>query len=149
MLVPISGVIGRTGFSGATMETAPVPASGITLGRQAKTIWDGVYTEEQAKRAEPVYSRRCSSCHRPDLGGDEQAPALRDGYWAIWRGHTVAEFLRTVRVKMPLDAPGELTDQNYIDLISFLLRENGSPPGSSELPVDFETLDQITFTAKP
>ena len=34
-------------------------------GAAARThsVWNGVYTDEQAKRGEPLYRLRCASCH--------------------------------------------------------------------------------------
>ena len=43
------------------------------------SVWDGVYTDEQAKRGTPLYSQFCASCHGPDLTGGEMAPALAGG----------------------------------------------------------------------
>ena len=45
----------------------------------AQTVWDGIYTAEQAKRGEPLYSQGCMRCHGQDLMGGEMAPALSDG----------------------------------------------------------------------
>ena len=49
----------------------------ILVSAQAqKTVWDGVYTEEQAKRGAEVYAEKCAMCHGDSLGGVESAPAL-------------------------------------------------------------------------
>ena len=34
-----------------------------------KTVWDGVYTSDQAARGEAAYADSCSGCHRDDLRG--------------------------------------------------------------------------------
>lgn len=46
---------------------------------ESRSVWDGVYTEEQAKRGETVYGKECSSCHGDLLTGGESAPALTGG----------------------------------------------------------------------
>jgi len=28
-----------------------------------RSVWDGVYTAEQAKRGQPLYVKSCGSCH--------------------------------------------------------------------------------------
>ena len=38
-------------------------ARGTVRAQQAKSQWDGVYTEDQAKRGEGLYSQYCASCH--------------------------------------------------------------------------------------
>ena len=37
----------------------------------SKTVWDGAYTDGQAKRGEAVYAAECSSCHGEDLSGQQ------------------------------------------------------------------------------
>ena len=34
---------------------------------------------------------------------------------------------------MPADGPGSLADADYLDVVAFLLKENGFPSGPSEL----------------
>src|SRR5260370_10887474 len=41
-----------------------------------RSVWDGVYTDQQAKRGEPKYRENCADCHGDDLEGDAEAPAL-------------------------------------------------------------------------
>ena len=43
-----------------------------------RTVWDGVYTEAQAKRGTAGYQEQCSFCHLADLSGEGFAPALID-----------------------------------------------------------------------
>ena len=54
-------------------------ARGTVAAQQPKSQWDGVYTEDQAKRGEGLYSQYCASCHGPDLSGGEMAPGLTGG----------------------------------------------------------------------
>src|SRR2546425_4608197 len=42
----------------------------------SRSVLDGVYTDEQAKRGETTYSTSCASCHGPALAGTEMAPPL-------------------------------------------------------------------------
>ena len=46
----------------------------------------------------------------------------------------------TIGTTMPQNKPDSLTPQIVIDIISFLLKSNEMPPGSSELPPDLEAL---------
>ena len=44
----------------------------VVVSAQAqKTVWDGVFTEEQAKRGADVYAEKCAMCHGDGLGGVE------------------------------------------------------------------------------
>jgi mono/diheme cytochrome c family protein len=72
------------------------------LAQQALSIWDGVYTEEQAKRGEPLYTATCASCHGPDLSGGEMAPGLTGGeFRSDWDGLSVGDLFERTRVSMP------------------------------------------------
>ena len=44
----------------------------LTAQTPAKTVWDGVFTAEQAERGAEAYKTSCSECHGGDLAGDEQ-----------------------------------------------------------------------------
>src|SRR5438876_3128832 len=41
---------------------------------ESRSVWDGVYTEEQAKRGESIYRKECAVCHGDMLTGGESAP---------------------------------------------------------------------------
>src|SRR5260370_8594146 len=41
---------------------------------ESRSVWDGVYTEEQAKRGEPIYRKECAACHGDMLPAGESAP---------------------------------------------------------------------------
>jgi hypothetical protein len=72
-----------------------------------KSVWDGIYTEEQAKRGGPLYSEQCASCHGPELMGGEMAPPLASGdFLSGWDGLTVGDLFERIRISMPQNAPG-------------------------------------------
>ena len=50
-----------------------IPATAL-LALQSQTVWDGVYTAEQAKRGAEVYANHCASCHGLALTGGEVCP---------------------------------------------------------------------------
>ena len=61
---------------GRVLGVGRLTSNGNRSERQAqKTVWDGVYTEEQAKRGGDIYAEKCAMCHGDSLGGVESAPA--------------------------------------------------------------------------
>lgn len=68
----------------------------VLHGRQAaRSVWDGVYTAEQAKRGEALYGEHCASCHGAALAGAEAAPALTGfEFSANWNGLTLGDLTR-------------------------------------------------------
>ena len=101
----------------------------------AKSVWDGVYTDEQAGRGKERYQERCSACHGDTLEGQGIAPALAgDGFLKSWDGRTVDDLVARTQATMPLDDPGSLTGAATRDIVAFLLQGNGFPQGGAELP---------------
>ena len=137
---------------GTTAEAlALTVARGVAQGPITQTVWDGVYTIEQAKRGEQTFKRACGYCHRDDLSGDGDvgAPALvGSGFSYRWRGMAVAEMFFTIGETMPQDDPASLTPQECLNIISYLLSMSDIPAGDVELPLDIGTLEKILFTEK-
>jgi S-disulfanyl-L-cysteine oxidoreductase SoxD len=119
--------------------------------QENRSVWDGVYTEEQAQRGEALYRQQCSSCHGDKLTGKESdnVPSLTgQDFEAQWKGRTVGDLFKKILRKMPQDDPGTLTPQQSADLIAFLLRFNKFPGGKNELPPENEPLAAILFDGK-
>ena len=113
-----------------------------------KSVWDGVYTEEQAKRGAALYKQWCSSCHGAELEGGEMAPGLvGGGFTSNWNGLTVADIFDRTRTTMPQDSPGALSREQVADITAFVLSMNKFPTGSAELSTQSEMLKQIKFEA--
>jgi mono/diheme cytochrome c family protein len=118
-------------------------------GQTTKSVWDGVYTEEQAKRGQQGYSDQCASCHGPELTGGEMAPALAGGeFLAGWDGLTVGDLFERIRISMPQNSPGSLSGAQNADILAFMLASNKFPVGTTELAKDAMILKTIKFEAK-
>src|SRR5690349_7024976 len=124
-------------------------ARGTVAAQGAKTQWDGVYTADQAKRGEPLYSQYCASCHGPDLTGGEMAPGLTGGeFQSNWNDLSLGELFERMRISMPQNAPGSLSRQQNSDILAFVLYKGNFPAGSSELPTQTDVLNTIKFMAQ-
>jgi S-disulfanyl-L-cysteine oxidoreductase SoxD len=121
-------------------------AAGVALAQtppvEAK---DGVYTAAAATRGQSEYAVFCANCHAEDLGGtnsgDSGAPPLK--HETFMRGSTAAALFTKIKTRMPLDAPGSLKDQEVLDLLAFLLKANGFPAGTIDLPAATAELERI------
>jgi cytochrome c5 len=100
------------------------------------TVADRVYTDAQAVRGAGVYDTACAGCHRADLGGNT-GPALRDDRFARqFAGKDLKTLFTRIATTMPRNAPASLGDNAYLDVVAYMLRENGFPSGSRELVAD-------------
>ena len=113
-----------------------------------RTVWEGVYNKEQAKRGEAAFVVACSNCHGRTLEGADMTPALTGGgFMANWDGLTLGDLFDRIRTSMPADRPGSLSRQDNVDVIAYILQFNQFPPGKEELPRDPLVLKQIVFKA--
>jgi mono/diheme cytochrome c family protein len=121
-------------------------AAAPSLTEPAQSVWDGVYTVEQASRGGALYAQRCARCHAQDLTGGEIAPALNSGeFKSNWTGLTIDDLFERIKVSMPQDNPGSLSRQQTADVVAFVLSRNGFPGGKTELAREAEVLKTIRF----
>jgi PQQ-dependent dehydrogenase (methanol/ethanol family) len=99
------------------------------------------YTQAQAEQGQSAYVEHCASCHGENMDDGAFAPPLKGLDFRQKWGLQSAEALFTLTsTKMPPDRPGTLGDKRYAELLAFILQENGSPPGTDELPGDPDAL---------
>lgn len=133
---------------GAAAALAATVWFGPALSAQTPptSVWDGVYTNEQASRGEALYLKECVSCHGPTLEGGEMAPGLADGaFKANWNGLTMGDLYDRIHESMPPDDPGRLSRQETADVLAKVLSANELPAGEKELPGRPEMLRLILF----
>jgi mono/diheme cytochrome c family protein len=121
---------------------------GAVSAQQSATVWDGVYSTEQADRGKAAYGKECSSCHGAALDGSGTAPPLAGAdFKGNWNGQTADDLLEKMQTSMPADQPGRLTRDQNADILAFLFSSNGFPAGSKALPTDAALLQKIRFEA--
>ncbi len=108
-----------------TVQTAFIVA-------QDKTADQGVYTSAQATRGAAVFDAHCVTCHRE--GGS--APVLAGArFTKSFADATLLSVFTTIQTTMPRNAPGTLSETEYVDVVAHLLRLNGFADGMTELAV--------------
>ena len=137
--IPISGIL--------VFATALLAASGLGQDTPApdRTVWEGVYSSEQADRGMEVYSDQCAQCHAANMMGGPGAPGLAGPEFMFgWNGSTLGELFDLLQTSMP---PGSdtLSDSEYVGLIATILRRNSFPEGGEELGADLDLLSGISI----
>ena len=132
----------------AGLYAAALAGGRVSAQEAKKNVWEGVYTNEQAARGEAVYKKECTLCHSDNLRGNiDGGPPLRGKeFFTRWNNQSMNDMVALISEIMPSDEPGSLKRNEYVDIVTFLLKFNGFPAGSTELPVDEQALGQITFT---
>jgi mono/diheme cytochrome c family protein len=114
-----------------------------------RSVWDGVYSEDQAKRGAALFDRECAQCHGPAGAGGGMAPALVDAAFAAnYDGQTVGDLFERNRTTMPVGREGQLSGQQTADITAFVLQANQFPSGASELASQAMMLKQIKYLAQ-
>jgi len=120
----------------------------LASGKAGRTVWDGVYTQDQAKRGGQIYAAHCVNCHGETLQGNASAGALSGpGFTADFDGAGLGEIFDRTRKTMPDDNPGTMSRQQIADVLAFVLSFNKFPAGDTELPTQTDVLNQIKFLA--
>lgn len=141
------------GEAGDYMDSAPADEDGAEdAGDGDAAASDGAdgaglsYVAEQVDRGEDAYANSCAKCHGPDLQGSFEAPQLRgSNFRNYWEGSTVFELYNFTHATMPLDAPGSLADETYIDLLAFIFDENSYASTGEPLEADTSVLQGLVI----
>lgn len=115
--------------------------SATAVEQAPRTTRQQVYTAAQAGRGEALYKELCLSCHPVET--------YTGNVFLTWQGRSLAELLEFLREKMPKNDPGSLTDEEYAEVIAYLLRLNAMPVGAAPLPAEVKALRLIRIDIAP
>src|SRR5262249_10554252 len=102
-----------------------VAMAGIAASGATRSVLDGVYSADQAKRGQARYNEKCPSCPGSSLEGGESAPPLAGtDFLSTWGGLTVAELFDRTRATMPQDNPGTLTRAANAEILAYIFSAN-------------------------
>ena len=120
----------------ACLPQAALPLSGQSAEAPppARSVADGVYSDEQAARGEATFQQNCAACHTP-------SEFRGDAFVSRWA--TLGSLFELVSTTMPQDFPGGLSAEQYADVLAAFLRANEFPAGAEDLPADAEALGAI------
>lgn len=96
-------------------------------------IWNGVYTSAQAERGATVFQNHCSECHHDDLSGGEGPALVGNSFMVKWEMSSVERLFHKIRDTMPEVGSTNVTDAQKLDVVAFILQQNGYPAGKTEL----------------
>lgn len=134
----------RTLFLGLAAMTLSATAS---IAQEGANTLDGVYSVEQAERGKTLYEDYCSACHANNLTGTPGGPSIAGVRFNVkWGKKSVGELYTYIHDNMPAGSPGLLTENEYIDVVAYILEVNKYPASEdSELAVDIDALNAITI----
>ena len=132
-----------------TLVIALVLRVGGSATAPSRTVWDGVYSKEQADCGKKAYGSHCARCHGDTLlGNDDATPLVGKEFLEKWEGKSVESLVELTRKEMPSDGPGKLNRKQCTDITAYMLRVNDFPTGQSELVPDPDVLKAILIRAE-
>ena len=111
---------------------AVVTLGAVVIGGQQPPT-PGSFAVEQAATGRQIYEASCTGCHRPDLGGGAEAPALAGvNFLSTWGMRPTRELAEYIQVAMPPGA-GPMPAQQALALTAYILQTNGARAGAIPL----------------
>ena len=95
----------------------------------------------QAQRGEVVFNGTCLACHA-------RADFTKHEFTKTWHDRPLFELVEGLRASMPEDKPGSLTTQEYLDVVVYIFKMNGTPEGGDEIKPDESSLTSIRLRMK-
>ena len=96
------------------------------VGAADRTLDDAVYSRAQARAGKKVYEQHCIACHK------------RSYFREVLRareGETLASLFEVMVALMPQNAPGSLSDREYVDIIAYIVSQSRYDEGKKRLRV--------------
>ncbi len=112
-------------FAGCGGKSGP----SSTVSPSTTTTASATYSA-YADSGKAVFAAHCAKCHG-DQGQGITGPVLVGPDASLTKYSNAQGLLSFISSAMPLDAPGSLTHQEYLQLLCWLLVQNNDAPGSS------------------
>lgn len=125
---PLGAHLTTAAMTGAPVPLRRDPNAKVVLSNAAN-LPPASYLPAQAERGGQVYDQSCGMCHSAEQH-------IGEAFVQNWNDRRVYDLYAIVSGTMPLDKPGGLTQQQYIDVIAYLLQANHAAPGSDSLAAD-------------
>jgi mono/diheme cytochrome c family protein len=126
-----------------------------TGASEARTVRDGVFTAEQARRGQAAYTGPCDRCHGYKLDGASDDPDMLPAppvagakFLRKWNGRSLAALFEYLRATMPANNPGYLSDAEVADIVAYMLATSRLPAGDAPLQPDRAALAGVVIVSQ-
>ena len=108
------------------------------------------FDDAQVAHGKRLYGSNCAKCHGADMQGIT-APALSGPAFAPVSGShlTIGGIYTYMSTNMPADRPGKLKDDEYADIMAYLLNANGYGPGKTKMTAEAARASTTLLNAGP
>lgn len=131
-----------TMVAGAILAWAAVIGFSADAARGAavqKTTNDGIYSKAQADGAKAQFDKICADCHPFTVAAKKKpkdVPLGDEPFFENWDGRAVSQLATTIALTMPNDGSTSVSDEEALNLVAYILQQNGYPAGTAPLDKD-------------
>ena len=111
------------------------PFDGVQAATQKSTN-DGVYSKAQADGAKAQFAKICADCHPFTEAGKKKpkdVPLGGETFFENWAGRPLSELATTISLTMPNDGSAVVSEKEALNLVAYILQQNGFPAGKKAL----------------
>ena len=105
------------------------------------------FTAAQAEAGKKLFESNCAQCHGFKLEGPDAPGLVGADVMSNWS--TAGGLYDFISVAMPPSAPGQLGDETYLNIISYIMSFNGIAPGDKPLTNDPDLLASVSLIQAP
>jgi mono/diheme cytochrome c family protein len=145
---------GGSAAPAAASSDAPAPRPALHVVEPVHGAGNGggrFYTDVQAERGRLLFNRHCGYCHSVDPKIQNVPKSGTMGAYNTFGGRYLEQrveagqhkrlypsvyYLFTRLAQMPPSDTGSVSQQSKADIVAYILRANGFPPGTNELSTD-------------
>jgi mono/diheme cytochrome c family protein len=121
--------------------------------QERRTVWDKVYTTDQAALGKTEYDMHCAGCHQKDLsgrdGGGEGPQLAGAAFTRKWDLQSLNQLYSEMRKRMPRNQPGTLSGEAYLNIVAYVLQANKFPAGDEPLKADASLASTFIAPTEP
>ncbi len=148
---PPSYVLARIGpaaaFS-AALAAALAPANASFSGERGPST---SFTPGQAVAGAHEYAEHCARCHGTNLEGALGSPLRGESFTTLGTqsGLSIGSFFRFMITETPVGAGGSLSNRQYVEILAFVLHENGYRAGTRALTFEAALRSEARIAVQP
>ena len=138
---PLGAMLSSGAKTGAPVPLRADPNTKVILS-SAAGLPPASFLPSQAARGKDVFGQTCGTCH-------QTSKFIGQEFVESWNDRRVYDFYSLVRGTMPLDNPGGLKEQEYLDVVAYLLQANHhASPAADSLRADTASLRRTKIAVR-
>jgi alcohol dehydrogenase (cytochrome c) len=130
--------------AGRLVRRIVLPLMAITLSTNVSAEPSAATVHAQVAKGAAVFNESCAQCHGGRLQGGSGPPLSGSIFAQAYGGGTAAQLYDFISHQMPQNAPGSLSQTQYLNVTAYILSQNGISIG--EIPLTVGSLSKVSLS---